>query len=126
MIYQYDDENVFAKILRGDIPCDKVLETEHSLAFNDISPRAPVHILLIPKGAYVNFDHFGDCASEPEIADFTRALANLCRMHKLDPGSGGQGYRLISNAGSDGVQEVQHYHVHLLGGKSLGIIVQPR
>ena len=122
MGYQYDDDNVFAKILRGEIPCDKVLETEQSLAFNDIAPRAPVHILVIPKGAYVNFDHFGDCASDAEIADFNRALAQLCRMKAIDPGSDGNGYRLISNAGADGVQEVPHYHVHLLGGQRLGPI----
>ena len=120
MAYVYDAQNVFAKILRGEIPNKTVLETEHSLAFEDIQPQAPVHVLVIPKGPYVNFDHFGAEASAEEIADFTRAVGDVCRKVGVDPGTGGGGYRLISNTGEAGVQEVQHLHVHVLGGRVLG------
>ena len=120
MAYEYDDNNVFAKILRGEIPNKTVLETEHCLAFHDIRPQAPVHVLAIPKGPYVNFDHFGAEASDAEIVDFTRTVARLCADLGVAPGTGGTGYRLISNCGTAGVQEVPHLHVHLLGGRGLG------
>ena len=120
MTYSYDDQNVFAKILRGDIPNDTVLETEHCLAFNDIEPQAPVHVLVIPKGAYVCYDHFAREASDAEIVDFNRAIGEVCRLKGVEPGMGGNGYRIISNAGADGVQEVPHLHVHILGGRGLG------
>jgi histidine triad (HIT) family protein len=120
MAYSYDDQNVFARILRGEIPCRKVLETEHTLAFEDIRPQAPVHVLVIPKGAYINFDHFGAEAGAEEIADFTRSLARLCADLGVAPGGGGDGYRLIANTGRAGVQEVPHMHVHILGGRGLG------
>lgn len=124
MPYSYDDQNIFAKILRGEIPNDTVLETDHTLAFNDIQPQAPVHVLLIPKGPYVCLDHFAAEASEAEIADFTRATAEVCRMAGVSPGEGGEGYRSISNAGENGVQEVPHYHLHILGGRPLGRMLQ--
>ena len=120
MAYDYDDQNVFAKILRGEIPNRTVLETEHSLAFHDIRPQAPVHVLVIPKGPYVNFDHFGAEASDAEIVDFTRTVAQLCAELGVSPGAGHSGYRLIANAGLHGVQEVPHYHIHILGGRGLG------
>ena len=120
MPYSYDDQNIFAKILRGEIPNDTVLETDHTLAFNDIQPQAPVHVLLIPKGPYVNLDHFSAKASDAEIADFARATAEVCRITGVAPGDGGDGYRSISNAGAHGVQEVPHYHRHILGGRQLG------
>lgn len=120
MPYSYDDQNIFAKILRGEIPNETVLETENTLAFKDIQPGAPVHVLVIPKGAYVTFDHFASEATDAEIADFTRAAAEVCRMTGVSPGEGGNGFRVISNAGPDGVQEVPHYHLHILGGKVLG------
>jgi histidine triad (HIT) family protein len=120
MAYDYDDQNVFARILRGEIPNATVTETEHTLAFRDIRPQAPVHVLVIPKGAYVNFDHFGAEASDAEIADFTRVVARLCGELEMAPGEGGGGYRLIANAGVHGVQEVPHMHVHILGGQVLG------
>ena len=123
MAYSYDDQNVFAKILRGEIPNRTVLETEHSLAFHDIAPKAPVHVLVIPRGPYVNADHFGAEASEAELADFARAVARVARETGVAEAAGGGGYRIISNAGADGVQEVPHYHVHVLGGRSLGRIV---
>jgi histidine triad (HIT) family protein len=120
MAYDYDDQNVFARILRGEIPNSTVMETEHSLAFRDIRAQAPVHILVIPKGRYVNFDHFAAEASEAEIVDFTRLVARVCGELDVAPGEGGGGYRLIANAGANGVQEVPHMHLHILGGRALG------
>lgn len=120
MAYDYDDQNVFAKILRGEIPNKTVLETAHSLAFHDIRPQAPVHVLVIPKGPYVSFDHFGAEGSDAEIVDFTRTVARLCADLGVSPGAGDSGYRLITNAGLHGVQEVPHYHIHILGGRGLG------
>ncbi|GAB4387111.1 HIT domain-containing protein [Albidovulum sp.] len=120
MAYIYDDTNVFARILRGEIPNKTVIETEHTLAFHDIGPQAPVHVLVIPKGRYVNHDHFATEASDVEIVDFVRTLGEVCRSLGVAPGAGGGGYRTISNAGRDGVQEVPHFHVHVLGGRGLG------
>ena len=126
MSYSYDDQNIFAKILRGEIPGDKVLETEHTLAFLDIQPQAPVHVLLIPKGAYVNADHFGEAANDAEIVDFTRAVARVARETGVAEAAGGKGYRLIANAGADGRQDVLHYHVHIAGGERLGRMLPKR
>ena len=123
MAYVYDNENIFAKILRGEIPNDTVLETDHALAFNDIAPQAPQHVLVIPKGPYVNFDHFAAAASAPEIAGFTRAVGQVCDILGVQPGGDGAGYRMISNAGETGVQEVPHMHVHILAGRPLGRMV---
>ena len=123
MAYEYDTENVFAKILRGEIPNDTVLETDHSLAFNDIGPQAPVHVLVIPKGPYVNWDHFVTEANAAEITDYTRAIHAVIEKLGLEPGTGGQGYRLIMNAGEAGVQEVPHLHAHILSGRPLGKLV---
>ncbi|MCZ0813586.1 MAG: HIT domain-containing protein [Pseudomonadota bacterium] len=120
MPYAYDDQNIFARILRGEIPNDTVLETEHSLAFNDIQPQAPVHVLVIPRGAYVCYDHFAQQASDAEILDFTRAIGEVCRMKGVADG----GFRMISNAGEAGVQEVPHLHVHILAGRPLGRMLQ--
>lgn len=120
MAYTYDDQNIFAKILRKEIPNDTVLETEHSLAFRDINPQAPHHVLVIPKGAYVTYDHFALEASEAEIVDFTRAVGQVCKMLGVMPGEGGMGYRLLANSGEAGVQEVPHLHVHVVSGRPLG------
>ncbi len=125
MAYDYDDQNVFARILRGEIPNATVLETEHTLAFRDIRGQAPVHVLVIPKGRYVNYDHFAAEAPDAEVLDFTRAIARLCGDLDLAPGDGGAGYRLIANAGSAGLQEVPHMHVHIVGGRPLGRMLQP-
>lgn len=125
MPYDYDDQNIFAKILRGEIPNRTVLETEHTLAFEDIRPQAPIHLLVIPKGAYVNFDHFGAEATEAEIVDFTRVVAAICVERGVAPGGAGEGYRLISNSGESGAQEVPHMHVHILGGRGLGRMLEP-
>lgn len=119
MSYTYDNENIFAKILRGDIPNTTVLETTHSLAFRDLYPQAPIHVLVIPKGPYVSYDHFAAEASEAEIVDYTRAIGEVCRMEGVTL-TAGDGFRMISNAGADGVQEVPHLHVHILGGRGLG------
>lgn len=120
MTYTYDDNNIFARILRGEIPNDTVTETEHSLAFRDIRPQAPQHVLVIPKGRYVCHDHFCLEASEAEIVDFMRISGEICRMLGVQPVEGGTGYRVIANAGSDAAQEVPHYHLHILAGRPLG------
>ncbi len=124
MAYAYDDQNIFAKILRGEIPNNTVLETDHTLAFRDIEPQAPVHVLVIPKGPYVSYDHFAAEASDAEIVDFTRAIAKICQMEGVTL-DGNDGFRMISNAGAHGVQEVPHLHVHILGGRRMGRMVQP-
>jgi len=124
MAYTYDDQNVFAKILRGEIPNKTVLETGHTLAFEDIQPQAPAHVLVIPKGPYVDYAHFAGEASDAEIVDFNRTVAEICRMTGVAPGDGGTGFRGITNAGEDGVQEVPHYHLHILGGRPLGRMLQ--
>lgn len=116
----YDDSNIFARILRGEIPNSTVVETQHTLAFNDIHPQAPVHVLVIPKGAYVDYADFAANASDTEIIDFTRTVARLTQ--DLDVG---RGFRAITNAGENGLQEVPHYHLHILGGRNLGRMLQP-
>ncbi len=123
MAYTYDDQNIFARILRGDLPCTRVHETVHSLAFEDIAPLAPEHVLVIPKGAYVTYDDFADNASEAEIVDLTRAVSTVIRMIEADPGRGHAGYRILSNAGADGIQMVPHYHVHIFAGRNLGSVL---
>ncbi len=120
MAYDYDDQNIFAKILRGEIPNSTVAETDHSLAFNDIAPQAPIHVLVIPKGAYVNFDHFAAEASDAEIVDFSRLVSKITQDLGLAPEGNGEGYRLIANSGLNGHQEVPHYHIHILAGRPLG------
>jgi len=112
----YDDGNIFARILRGELPCKKVYEDEHALAFHDINPQAPVHILVIPKGAYVSWDDFSGRAPEAEIAGFVRAVGQVAR----EAGLVAPGYRLLANAGQHSGQEVPHLHVHLFGGRALG------
>ncbi len=126
MPYTYDDQNIFAKILRGEIPNDTVLDTPHSLAFRDIAPKAPQHVLVIPKGAYVCHDHFAQTATDAEIVDFTRAIGTVCARLGVTPGTDGGGYRLIANIGADGVQEVPHLHVHILAGANMGPMVTMR
>lgn len=112
----YDDGNIFARILRGEIPAQTVYEDEHALAFHDINAQAPVHILVIPKGTYVSWDDFSARAGEAEIAGFVRAVGTVAR----DLGLVEPGYRLLANIGGDGGQEVPHLHVHLFGGQRLG------
>jgi histidine triad (HIT) family protein len=120
MAFAYDDQNIFAKILRGEIPNSTVLETSHSLAFRDIAPQAPVHVLVIPKGPYVSYDHFAAEASDAEIADFVRTIGKVCEIERVGLEDNGPGYRTISNTGDHGHQDVPHLHVHILGGRPLG------
>lgn len=112
----YDDQNIFAKILRGEIPNRTVYEDDWALAFHDINPQAPLHVLVIPKGAYVSWDDFSARANAEEIAGFIRAVGHVAREAGLvEPG-----YRLLANIGGHGHQEVPHLHVHLFGGRPLG------
>ncbi|WP_321394488.1 histidine triad nucleotide-binding protein [Emcibacter sp.] len=112
----YDSENVFAKILRGEIPCKKVYEDEYSLAFHDINPQAPVHVLVIPKGDYVSMDDFTASAPAELVSGFFRAIGEVARLLELDE----PGYRILANIGTHGHQEVPHLHIHIFGGRPLG------
>ncbi|WP_428632031.1 histidine triad nucleotide-binding protein [Sphingopyxis sp.] len=112
----YDDSNIFARILRGELPSKTVYEDEHALAFHDINPQAPLHILVIPKGSYVSWDDFSERGSDAEIAGFVRAVGQVAR----DAGLVAPGYRLLANVGHDGHQEVPHLHVHIFAGLKLG------
>ncbi len=112
----YDDSNIFARILRGEVPCERIHEDEHALAFRDINPLSPTHVLVIPKGAYVSWDDFSLRASEAEIAGFVRAVGTIARAAGLvEPG-----YRLLANVGRHAGQEVPHLHVHIFAGRALG------
>ena len=116
----YDDNNIFARILRGEIPCNRVLETDHALAFHDINPQAPVHVLVIPKGRYVSMDDFTRNATAEEIEGFWRAVGETARLVGVDAG----GYRILANHGRDAHQEVMHLHVHIFGGRPLGPMLE--
>ena len=115
MAYDYDRENVFARILRGEIPNRTVFENEHALAFHDVRPQAPVHVLVIPKGPYLDLSDFAENATAVEQAGFLAAVAEVSRMAGIE-----NGFRAIANAGPDSHQEVPHFHVHILGGRPLG------
>ncbi len=117
----YDEQNVFARILRGEIPCKRVHEDAFALAFHDINPQAPVHVLVIPKGRWVSFADFAAGASAEEMAGFWRAVGQVARMLGVEE----KGYRMLSNVGADAGQEVPHFHVHVFGGRRLGRMVQP-
>jgi diadenosine tetraphosphate (Ap4A) HIT family hydrolase len=112
----YDETNVFARILRGELPCTKFYEDEYALAFHDINPQAPVHMLVIPKGKYVSIADFCELASAAEIAGFWRAAGAVARQLGLDA----PGYRMLANMGHDGHQEVPHFHIHIFGGRKMG------
>lgn len=112
----YDDTNIFARILRGDLPANKVYEDEHVLAFHDINPLSPTHILVIPKGRYVSWDDFSEKASDAEIAALVRASGRIAREAGLVEG----GYRLLANTGNNAGQEVPHLHLHIFAGRPLG------
>ena len=115
----YDPDNVFARILRDELPCQKVYEDAHALAFHDINPQAPVHILVIPKGAYVSMEDFSANASEAEIAGFVRAIGKTSQAL----GIAEDGYRVLANHGGDAHQEVMHLHVHIFAGRPLGAML---
>jgi diadenosine tetraphosphate (Ap4A) HIT family hydrolase len=115
----YDPDNVFAKIVRGEIPSKKVAETEHTLAFHDVRPQAPTHVLVIPKGPYADFDAFAAGASDAEIADWVRTAARAAR----EVGAVAGGYRVLANTGRDAHQEVPHLHLHVFAGGDLGPMI---
>ena len=115
MDFIYDPQNIFARILRGEIPNKTVFENDHALAFHDIAPQAPVHVLVIPKGAYVSLDHFARDASPEEQVGFMAAVSEVCRITGVMAG-----FRAIANTREDGVQDVPHFHLHIIGGKRLG------
>lgn len=112
----YDDGNIFARILRGEFPSTRVYEDDHAIAFHDIAPQAPTHLLVIPRGSYVSWDDFSARASDAEIAGFVRAVGIVARAAGLVP----DGYRLLANTGRSSGQVVPHLHVHILAGKPLG------
>ena len=112
----YDRSNIFARILRGELPCNRVYENDHALAFHDINPLAPIHILVIPKGEYVSMDDFSREASPEQIAGFFRAVGEAARQVGLSA----DGYRFLANTGTHANQEVPHFHVHIFGGAQLG------
>ena len=115
----YDDNNIFARILRGELPCTKIHEDAHTLAFHDIHPQAPTHALVIPKGRYVSWNDFAATATDTEIAAFTRAIALVAKQL----GVADAGYRLLANIGQHGHQEVPHLHVHILAGRQMGVML---
>lgn len=116
----YDPNNVFARILRGELPCNKVYEDDHALAFHDIAPQAPVHVLVIPKGEYVSQDDFASAAPDTLIAGFWRAVGTVARQLGVVEG----GYRFLANTGRDAHQEVPHFHVHIFAGRDLGRMIK--
>ena len=118
----YDVNNIFAKILRGEIPCEAIDEDEYTLSFADINPQAPVHILVIPKGAYTDWSDFAARASLEEIYAFTKAISRVADLTGINE----TGYRVISNIGSDSHQEVPHLHMHVLGGSLIGPLVMAK
>lgn len=120
MPYAYDDQNIFAKILRGEIPSTPVFESNYTFAFPDITPQKKTHILVIPKGPYRCFDHFVQAASSEEQLDFFQSVAKIAEQLGVSEAAGGQGYRLITNSGEHSHQEVPHFHIHLLGGEPVG------
>lgn len=115
----YDSNNIFARILRGEIPCNKVFENEYALAFHDVRPQAPVHVLVIPKGAYVSIVDFSQKASAAEQAEFFAAVSAVIGKFELEE----SGFRSIANTGLNGGQEVPHFHMHIIGGKKLGAML---
>jgi len=118
---KYDKNNIFAKILRGEIPCNKIYENEYVLSFYDINPKKKLHILVIPKGEYVDLDHFNVNATEKEITEFSKSITHIVKMLKIS--STEKGYRVITNTGQNGGQEVPHLHCHIFGGEEIGKMV---
>ena len=115
----YDQDNIFAKILRSEIPCNKILESEFALAFSDINPQAPIHTLVIPKNPYINFHDFTKNASNKEHESFWKLVNDVIEHYKVEI----EGFRIITNSGNNGNQDVPHFHIHLLGGENLGRMI---
>jgi len=118
---KYDKNNIFAQILRGEIPCSKVYENDYVLSFYDANPQKKLHILVIPKGEYIDLDHFNSEASEKEIAEFSKSITHIAKMLKISSSDGG--YRMLTNIGHNGGQEVPHFHYHVFGGEEIGKMV---
>ena len=118
---KYDKDNIFAKILREEIPCKKVYENKYVLSFHDINPQKKMHVLVIPKGEYINLEDFIDKASDKEILEFNKAIIRIVKMLKISNQE--NGYRVLSNTGKDGGQEVPHLHYHIFGGEQIGKMV---
>ena len=116
---EYDKQNIFAKILRGEIPCEKIYEDDSALAFKDINPQAPIHVLVIPKGEYISLDDFTSTATDSEVAGFLKAVGITARQLGLSA----PGYRILANTGNNGMQEVPHLHIHIMGGRKMGPMV---
>ena len=121
----YDEQNIFAKIIRGELPCEKIYENEYVLSFTDINPEAPSHTLIIPKGAYRDINDFIENATNDEIIAFNQAIPIVAKKLCISEAAGGKGYRIISNAGPDAHQSVDHFHIHLLAGRDLGPMLIP-
>lgn len=121
----YDEQNIFAKIIRGELPCEKIYENEYVLSFKDINPEAPSHTLIIPKGAYRDINDFIENATNDEIIAFNQAIPIVAKKLCISEVAGGKGYRIISNAGPDAHQSVDHFHIHLLAGRDLGPMLIP-
>ena len=117
----YDKNNIFAKILRGEIPCKKVYENEYVLSFHDVNPQKKIHVLIIPKGEYIDLDDFINKASDKEIVEFNKAIIQIVEILKIS--NKGNGYRVLANTGRDGGQEVPHLHYHIFGGEKIGKMV---
>ena len=117
----YDKNNIFAKILKGEIPCKKVYENEYVLSFYDTNPKKKIHVLVIPKGEFVDLDDFINKALDKEIVEFNKAIIHIVKMLKISNQE--SGYRVLSNIGKDGGQEVPHFHYHIFGGEQIGKIV---
>ena len=118
---KYDKKNIFAKILRGELPCKKIYENKYVLSFYDINPQKKIHIIVIPKGEYIDLDHFNEEASEKEIVELNKSITHIVRMLKISNRE--MGYRVLSNIGRDGGQEVLHFHYHIFGGEKIGKMV---
>ena len=121
----YDEQNIFAKILRGEIPCEKIYEDEYVLSFKDVNPQAPSHTLIIPKGAYEDINDFSENATNEVIVGFNKAIPIVAHKLGISEDSGGKGLRIISNAGSEAHQTVAHFHIHLLAGRNLCPMLVP-
>ena len=117
----YDENNIFAKILRGEIPCNKIYEDDFVLSFHDINPQKKMHVLVIPKGEYIDLDDFVSRASDKEVIEFNKAIIHIVKILKISNEEGG--YRVLSNIGKDGGQEVPHLHYHIFGGEKIGKMV---
>ena len=120
---KYDDNNIFAKILRGEVPCDKIYEDEYVLSFYDVSPQRKIHALVIPKGQYIDLDDFNENASKEEIHGLMKGISIVTKKLNISS-KNGKGYRAISNIGENGGQEVPHLHFHLIGGENVGKMLQ--